>query len=257
MKTNRLFFKNSAAARFTLIELLVVIAIIAILAAMLLPALQQARERAHTSTCTNNLVQIGKAQAFYQDDNNGYITPYRNGGGEGNRYFYSRNARNNLIASYLGYVTEEEDPGRIGAIYITKKGIRKIGPLLCPSAPVQAVTKTGNTYFYNINSQLDKRPGIKIGRVFRPAIASAVADVGLAYNRNDVYYSYNSKGTDPTASSTTSVFDPRHKNAVNFLFLDGHVEAVPFAKIPDQSETKGVYNSIFYQVWQRKVPAGW
>jgi len=95
-------FKKKDRSGFTLIELLVVIAIIAILAAMLLPALSKARERAKQSVCLSNLKNLWLATAMYIQDWNEVIPFAYEPAAAGGKYFNSPNTWTwfTLVAKY-------------------------------------------------------------------------------------------------------------------------------------------------------------
>ena len=112
------YLKRKTAYCFTLIELLIVIAIIAILAGMLLPALNKAREQSRSTACMNNLKTMGSSNAMYSNDYKEYVVPGRLSGA----YFYA------LLANYgCDWKATYRQ---------TDKFLRAKGTFACPSEPL-------------------------------------------------------------------------------------------------------------------------
>ncbi|MGE4563579.1 MAG: prepilin-type N-terminal cleavage/methylation domain-containing protein [Victivallaceae bacterium] len=200
--------------RFTLIELLVVIAIIAILAAMLLPALAKARERAKGSACTNNLKGFAQAHGFYADNHQDLTLIYLNFKPAGKSYSLYTAAD---WFEYLGYLKESKlmvcpsyEPGLVRE---SSGNLRKTYATAAGDSTLYS-DAAGGIYFQSPGGSYRM---LKFGRAKRPSttpLSFDAMDVGL---------------TPPTPTYTISATAQKrgpaaiHSQRINTAFFDGHV----------------------------------
>lgn len=193
---------------FTLIELLVVIAIIAILAAMLLPALGKARESARKSQCLANLKQLGFAAISYSGENNDFILPAREGisGDPATKFWYKQGVGDTTKGFISPYISMPEISSSRGGVFS------------CPSEPITSFASGMETWscyapIFGISYYRDSTTDSwttkywKINQVSYPSRTPVFLEANNQNATNALTYSSNWKA--------------RHALSINIAALDG------------------------------------
>lgn len=213
--------KNQRKQRFTLIELLVVIAIIAILASMLLPTLNKARESGKKASCINKMKQIYLGATLYADANYDYLPAiYQTSPATywfANIYYYiNKTPSASMINSFINCPSSNRSGYESCSIFDS------YGPTVT-AANLAAVTgrQGGWQLYYNAGTQK------KISNILSGSVIVVEKIFYQKFGARAMPADYNLAGyTNPPGCYSDSFGYPasfRHGNSGNFLFVDGHV----------------------------------